>query len=247
MNTKIKDRFLFNVLFQKFRKSFTWLFKKRLKYRSICYTEYIEKFGITYDGEAFIVTNKEKLEKAYLKAWENRNYEIDKFWTRAAYFWGFIVLIFGGYISILTSEHNQKAIEMRMDLYLVLLGFLFSLAWYLVIRGSKFWQQNWEGHIDRLENFVSGPIYKTIYYSGHRNYSVSKLNEVMALAVMTVWSSLMITYLNSHFSFTLKFKNMDYLATLAIIGTIVFSCTLRFGYSLRDYISDKHSFFDRYE
>lgn len=246
MNTKSKKKRDYAWL-KKLRKSFSWLFKKRLRYKPIPYKEYLEKFGITKIGGTFTVQDKEKLDKAYIKAWENRNFEIDKFWTRAAYFWGFIVLIFGGYISLLTSEHNQKAIEMRIDLYLVMLGFLFSLAWYLVIRGSKFWQQNWEGHIDRLEDFVSGPIYKTIFYSGYKNYSVSKLNEVMALAVIVVWSSLLINYLNSHFSFTLNFKKIDLIATLAVLATTIFSLALTFGYCLRDYKSDQYSFFDRHE
>jgi hypothetical protein len=71
---------------------------------------------------------------------------------------------------------------------------LFCLSWYLVIRGSKEWQRNWEAHIDHLEEYVSGPIYKTLYYSGKRFYSVSKLNEVMALVICIVWCGLFYQY-----------------------------------------------------
>ena len=170
------------------------VYRKRTVYPSISQDDYFKRFGIEKINGAFKVVNKQKLEKAYTKAWENRNYEIDKFWTRAAYFWGFIVLIFGGYISLLTSDHNQKALEMRLDLYLILLGSLFCLSWYLVIRGSKEWQRNWEAHIDHLEEYISGPIYKTLYYSGKRFYSVSKLNEVMALVICIVWCGLFYQY-----------------------------------------------------
>jgi hypothetical protein len=221
--------------------------KKRTGYSILDEEDYLRRFGIEKKNDKYEVTNEGFLIKAYEKAWENRNYEIDKFWTRAAYFWGFIVLIFGGYISLLTSEHNQKALEMRVDLYLVLLGFLFSLSWWLVIRGSKCWQQNWEAHIDRLEDYVSGPIYKTIYYSGDRFYSVSKLNETMAIGVFLVWCGLFGQYTYSHFSFTLNVKKMDLLATIAILTTVLFACALRFGYSLGDYKTDKNNFIDRWD
>jgi hypothetical protein len=41
------------------------------------------------------------------------------------------------------------------------LGFLFSLAWYFVNRGSGAWQRNWESHVDLLEDEIMGPLYKT--------------------------------------------------------------------------------------
>jgi hypothetical protein len=65
-------------------------------------SEYNKKFGI----EPLENNDKKKkrLEKAFNKAWEVRNFEIDKFWQRSAYFWGFIALIFGGYVGIVTGE-----------------------------------------------------------------------------------------------------------------------------------------------
>jgi hypothetical protein len=169
------------------------------------------------------------LDKAYLKAWENRNFEIDKFWVRSAYFWGFIVLIFGGNIAILTSDHAEKAITMHLDLCLLLLGLLFSLSWYLVIRGSKNWQKNWEKHIDKLEDFISGPIHKTIFYSGNRFYSVSKLNELMALLVIFVWFGLLIQDLSKNYELAIR-DNTDWFTTIAILITIIFAIILVFGY-----------------
>lgn len=186
------------------------------------------------------------LEKAYTKAWENRDFEINKFWTRAAYFWGFIVLIFGGYLTLLTSEHNIKALAMNFDLYLLLLGFLFSLSWYLVIRGSKVWQENWEAHIDHLEDLVSGPLYRTIHYHGDRYYSVSKLNEILALVIIFVWCGLFYNYA-SKLTFTLNVFKINYQITIPIIATIVIAFVLRFGYCMGDYKTTKNKFFDRWE
>jgi hypothetical protein len=221
-------------------------FLKRANTKILTKRQYLEKFGIEKVSGEYRVMRRDILDKAYSKAWENRNFEIDKSWTRAAYFWGFIVLIFGGYISIITSEHSAKAIDMKLDFYLLLLGFLFSLSWYLVIRGSKEWQKNWENHIDFLEDYVSGPIYKTIHYSGKRYYSVSKLNEVLALAVFIVWCGLLLQHLFDRYSFTLDVRLMDIRATIAVLVTLGLSCALRFGYCLGPYKLKRQGFLDRW-
>lgn len=233
---------------KKIRKYFDWLIIQKEEYSPLDDNEYYKRFGITTDpttGERK-VTDKNLLEKAYTKAWENRDFEIDKFWTRAAYFWGFIVLIFGGYITILTGEHTQKALNMHLDLYLLLLGFLFSISWYLVILGSKTWQRNWEAHIDSLEDFVSGPLYKTVFYSGDRFYSVSKLNEVMAIVVVIVWSGLFGQYVFDNYSLTFC-KRIGWTSTIAIFLTFVFATVLIFGYSSGSYKSTKNKYIDRWE
>jgi hypothetical protein len=233
---------------KKLRKYFNWLIIKKENYTPLSKPEYYKRFKIELNSQTLVYEAKDEklLEKAYTKAWENRDFEIDKFWTRAAYFWGFIVLIFGGYITILTGEHTTKALNMHLDLFLLLLGLLFSISWYLVILGSKCWQRNWEAHIDHLENFVSGPLYKTIYFSGNRFYSVSKLNEVMAIVVIVVWAGLFGQYLFQNYSFTVG-KGIDYIATIAIGLTIIFAIVLTFGYSSGSYKSTKHEFIDRWE
>ena len=227
---------------------FSLFYNKRDEYDSLKDWQYYLRFGIDINKPARPVFDKEKLEKAYLKAWENRDFEINKFWTRAAYFWGFIVLIFGGYITILTGEHSKDAIKMHLDLYLLQLGWLFSVTWYLAIRGSKAWQRNWEAHIDYLENYVSGPIYKTVFYPGKNFYSVSKLNEVMSVVVIMVWFGLILQHILSY-NFANPFNkndNIDWYVTLSICFTILFSLSLRLGYCLGDYRSETNRFFDRW-
>ena len=160
-------------------------------YRIVNHDEYSEVFGIGSD----IDSEKKKMREAYKRAWHNRDFEIDKFWTRSAYFWGFIVAAFTGYITVLTSEFGDTARAMNLDGYLAALGLLFSIAWLLVIKGSKCWQRNWEAHIDRLEDEITGPLYKTVYRTGKTFYSVSKVNEVMAGIVTGVWVVLNLQWL----------------------------------------------------
>lgn len=250
-NKSIMTKFILipqNTTTKNMRKYFNWLILKKIPYTPLDDTVYYRRFGIELDPVSKIrrVVNKNLLEKAYSKAWENRDYEIDKFWTRATYFWGFIVLIFGGYIALLTGDNTEKALNMHLDLFLILLGILFSISWYLVILGSKSWQKNWEEHIDYLEDFITGPLYKTVYLSGNRIYSVSKLNEVMAIVVIFVWGGLFLQHLMENFRLSFC-KPTDWTATIAIALASIFSIILIFGYSSGKYKSKKNKFIDRWE
>jgi hypothetical protein len=160
------------------------------RYPTISDDAYDEKFGITPNKEAAKIR-----EAALERAWTNRDFEIDKFWTRSAYFWGFIVLIFGAYIDVTTGKHASQAKTMYLDLYLILLGGIFSVAWLLAIKGSKRWQENWEAHIGKLEDDITGPLYKTVYCDRHRFFSVSKINALLAWVVIVTWCWLFIMYI----------------------------------------------------
>jgi hypothetical protein len=76
-----------------------------------------------------------------------------------------------------------------------MLGLVFSVAWLLVIKGSKRSQENWEAHIDELEDTISGPLYKTVYTEKKKPYySVSNISEFMAWAVIGTWGILLLHY-----------------------------------------------------
>jgi hypothetical protein len=157
---------------------------------------YPELTSFEYDKKFELYSKNKKKRKAALeRAWHNRDFEIDKFWTRSAYFWGFIALIFGAYIKVTTGEDASKAAELHLDLYLILLGIIFSTAWLLVIKGSKQWQKNWEAHIDKLEDAVTGPLYKTVYCNGDWFFSVSKINAILAIVVIVTWGLLFLQYI----------------------------------------------------
>lgn len=211
--------------------------------------EYYKRFKIEkHPNIVYEANDKKMLKAAYEKAWENRNYEIDKFWSRALYFWGFIAATFVAYTAILTADEIKKneIMDMHFDIYVLALGVIFSLAWLLVIKGSKRWQENWEKHIDRLENFVSGPLYKTIFYEGKRYYSVSKLNGMMALTVLLVWIGLFAQTLYTRYS--PSFTNIDLITTLIVGFTCIIMFAMLFGYGVTDiYHAGEKGFIDRTE
>lgn len=137
--------------------------------------------------------------KALKQAHDIRKFEIEMYWKRATYFWAFIAVLFAGYFSIYKyiGTDNEKA---KYLLIAGALGSIISFAWYLVNRGSKHWQVNWERMIANLEDEVTGPIYKTTiankgkWYKPIDSYpfSVSKLNQIVSIAVWLSWNVILV-------------------------------------------------------
>jgi hypothetical protein len=147
--------------------------------------QYNAQFKDTTSKKEVLSKQKEALERA----WKNRDFEIELYWKRATYFWGFIAAAFAGYFLIKSSE--QKDLEFA-EIFIICLGLVFSVAWYLVNIGSKKWQENWERHIDMLEDEISGPIYKTVL--DKPSYSVSKINKRVSQFVISIWIFLFILF-----------------------------------------------------
>jgi hypothetical protein len=103
-------------------------------------------------------------------------------------FFGVIALIFTGYIKVVTEKFYDTEKIMYLDFYIIFLGIIFYVEWLLVIKGSKRWQENGEKYIDYLEDEITEPLYKTIYYTKEKNYySVSKINQILAWVVILTW------------------------------------------------------------
>jgi len=141
-----------------------------------------------------------KEEKALQFALDTRKFEIELYWKRATYFWTFIGATLAGYLVIQAAK--EFADKEYFSVILGCLGFLFSFAWHCVNRGSKQWQENWENHVDLLENSVVGPLYKTVlrrrpaknfkegvvnFVTGPLPISVSGVNQIISLYVVALW------------------------------------------------------------
>lgn len=139
--------------------------------------------------------------KAHELALDIRKFEIQLYWHRTAYFWALIAAAFAGYFVVQSSEKTEDGAFIAF--VIACLGFIFSLAWFLVNRGSKFWQENWENHVDMLENDIAGPLYKTILQRprdepdwfennvyGPSRKSVSKINQWVSAFTVVIWGLL---------------------------------------------------------
>ena len=141
--------------------------------------------------------DKEKLEEAFKIALDTRKFEIELYWKRTGYFVLFIGAVFVGYYSIINTakEGISKYQNEWLLLLLPALGFLLSLLWYMANRGSKFWQENWEAHIEELSTHLGVPIFGIIKRREHsiRNlmqeypFSVSKVNQMVSLIITFTW------------------------------------------------------------
>lgn len=146
-----------------------------------------------------ITCNKNALQQAL----DIRKYEIDHYWKRATYFWTFIAATLAGFIAIQTSSSPSKT---DLSVLLCSLGIVFSFGWLCVNRGSKYWQENWEKHVDMLEDNVTGPLYKVVLsrskprgikefsvhlLSGPSPISVSKINQIISLFITIIWLGLL--------------------------------------------------------
>ena len=160
---------------------------------------------------------KRKQRVALRQALDIRKFEIDLYWKRADYFWKFIGATLAGYFVIATTKSDIIAQD-----YLVLLaclGLVLSYGWFCANKGSKQWQENWENHVDMLEDDIVGPLYKTIllrteplenekfkeWLTGPGPFSVSKINQIISLLMTLIWAFLLYNALNL-FSWEMEFS-----------------------------------------
>jgi hypothetical protein len=134
-------------------------------------------------------------EKILDLASEVRNSEIERFWQRSLFFWGFIAAALVAY----GTTGGQPRLQVLAGCY----GFLCALAWTLQNRGSRYWTQSWQQKVELVERDVLGtdlfankePVIGTGWLSSRR-FSSSRL--VMALSDITcvVWATLVCFALN---------------------------------------------------
>jgi len=133
-----------------------------------------------------------KQEKSFDQAADVRKFEIGLFWQRSIFFWGFIAAAFIGYADLAKGEETNSDLMITIACF----GLVCSVAWTLLNRGSKYWQEAWEQKVERTEKKV---LSERLYFNEEpveiekgwwlraRRYSVSKL--VIALSDFTalVW------------------------------------------------------------
>ena len=166
--------------------------------------EYIKLFSKKYESKEEL---NNRLEKAFRTSLEMRNFEIDLYWRRTNYFWIMNAALFAGYF-ILISEYFKSiggsnewgAVYLSYIVFFVSgISVVLSFSWYLVNRGSKYWQENWEAHVNALGEKVIGPIFTTTISKDEYKlcsildpyrYSVSRVNTIVSFFIFITWSIL---------------------------------------------------------
>lgn len=136
---------------------------------------------------------KKRFKEAYEIALDTRKFEIELYWRRTTYFWALLGAIFTFY-GISSFRSDDLDVRQFGQIISSALGVILSLAWILANKGSKFWQENWEAHVDLLEELFAGPLFKTVLFQPQEGYllracpySVSKINLVVSYFVFFIW------------------------------------------------------------
>lgn len=186
------------------------------------------------DRDSYIKLFGKTQNKALEKALDIRKFEIELYWKRAGYFWTFIALTFTSYFLILTSDKLTDTIKAEFCLLLAALGVFLSICWYLVNKGSKYWQENWEKHVDLLEDAEIGPLYKTtIKYEekwwtifnpvAPQKFSVGKINQTLSFAIVLIWIFIFIKQLSTIFGWYEPLNHLNEgLIMITLAGLLVF-------------------------
>ncbi|WP_286695769.1 hypothetical protein [Spongiibacter sp. UBA1325] len=150
----------------------------------------------------------------YKIALDTRNMEIELFWKRSNYFLVLNTAVAAGFFLKAGNDHQ---------LPLGIFGLTAAILWLLVNVGGKFWQSRWERRLHIAEESLSPEIRlfsssweeikkdvdETIEFSNHagirkildklvlKKPSVSFMMELLSMAFIILWASLIIMELLS--------------------------------------------------
>lgn len=156
---------------------------------------------LTADGNGYGDPNAQLIDdrkfqmlmKAYETAVETRKLEIELFWSRSLFFWGFIASAFVAYATL-------RRFSSDISVVVACFGFVCSVAWSLGNRGGKFWQESWEAKVERIEPSVTGAMFaqpeeiqshKNFWLRGRR-FSVSKLAIALSDYAIILWLAIIV-------------------------------------------------------
>lgn len=206
--------------------------------------EFTKALGVKSDGS---ITIEKLLERAY----QIRNFEIELYWKRASYFWGFLIAAFTAFFVV--SDTSKFGNKPHYELLVICIGFIFSLSWYLVNRGSLYWQANWERMIEAIEERLNISFYRSNMVSNKKvielvswhPFSLSRINTLVSFFVCVIWICILIWHFTDPISKIDFQKEIDLRQCLILIVTIIFTFLLFYkGQSPRN-LTRSYSFEER--
>ncbi|MBX3594278.1 hypothetical protein [Sphingomonas sp.] len=127
---------------------------------------------------------KARREAALKRAYELRSFEIELFWKRATFFFAAQVAMFA---ALAVAMRDPAAFNLAV-LPIAAIGVLTSWLGWLSAQGAKFWQENWERHIDALEDEFEGSLHKIVWTgAGAARFSVSRAQIAQSLCLLIFW------------------------------------------------------------
>lgn len=148
------------------------------------------------------------------KAHSIRMFEIELYWKRATYFFAFFTVVttaFGFSFSNYRYTYLAPAIA--------IVGIVFSCCFYYVNVGSKYWQENWEFLIDKIECYITGNLYKAYFFKSQftQRPSVSNINIYLSKFIIAVW---ILLFFFSLFNIVTNYKYLSIFYIVAFMYSI---------------------------
>lgn len=162
---------------------------------------------------------------ALARAHELRKFEIENYWKRATYFWAFQLAAFT-LLGLLWKETVGPPPNLHENALMIPsgLGAITGLVGWMTARGSKFWQENWECHVDMLETSLEGRLTQVVFIRGGSKFSVSRVNEKLLFVITAGWfllfAALVFLPMLSNVSETMQ----------RVFGFLVLGCACAFVY-----------------
>ncbi|MCA3694389.1 hypothetical protein [Aquidulcibacter sp.] len=115
-----------------------------------------------------------------------RQFEIDNYWKRGTYFWAFQLAAFT-LLGFIWRDFANGNLSRNALLLPAGLGAISAIVGVLTAISSKFWQENWEAHVDFLEGAIEGRLTQTVIVKSGVKFSVSRVNERLFILLAVGW------------------------------------------------------------
>jgi len=142
--------------------------------------KYFEALGLQPGSD----NASKQLAAALARAHDIREFEIE----HATYFWAFQVAAFTAFALFWRDKPSGNR---PLSVAFAGIGLLIALSGWLSARG--FWQENWEKHIDLLEDSIEGRLHKTVWIGARGlQFSVSRINEKLNVLLTVFWLGMLL-------------------------------------------------------
>lgn len=164
----------------------------------------------------------EAMREAFSVAHDNRKFEIQLFWQRSLFFWGFVAAALIGF----GAAHNS---DWALQTVFALFGLVCSVVWSAGNRGSKYWQEYWEEKVNYYQHYATGNIFydrspkepKFTDMFAARRMSVSKLTMALSDFSVAFWLVLVV----APFLSSIEVSSLS-LSVVAALGTLCYCLLL---------------------
>ena len=155
-----------------------------------------------------------------------RNFEIELFWKRSLFFWGFIASTFVAYVALI----DKIAF---LSVAAACFGLVCSIAWSCVNRGSKYWQENWETLVEEAESEVTGELFtlrrerhKDLGWLGARKFSVSRSAIALSDFTCCSWVGLLAFSVTKALNIKVSLSLKEAICLLIVFTVVYLLCFL---------------------